>query len=324
MRAAVVSEPGGPEVLHVEHRPMPPVPTGWVLVEVRAFGLNRSELVTRAGGSGDAVRFPRVLGIECVGEVADPGTTDLLPGQTVIAAMGGMGREFDGGYAEFCLLPRSHVIPVRSNLAWRDLGAIPESFGTAWGSLDLLRLTAGSLLLVRGATSSVGMAAITIAKNRGLRVIATTRQERKRAALRDNGADVVLIDDGTIAPQVRELVPDGADALLELIGPRVIPDSLAALKSGASGCLTGYLGQGWQEVDRARSEALRLGITLETFGSNVMNASTYGTIFQSIVDEIEHGRYRVNVDRVFTLADIARAHAYMEANHAAGKVVGTP
>ena len=97
MRAAVVHEPGGPEVLKIEERPIPQARAGWVFVRVRAFGLNRSELITRAGGSGDAVKFPRVLGIECVGEVVDAPGTSLTRGQTFVAAMGGMGREYDGG-----------------------------------------------------------------------------------------------------------------------------------------------------------------------------------------------------------------------------------
>jgi NADPH2:quinone reductase len=90
MQAAVVHKPGGPEVLRVEERPVPEPRPGWVLVRVRAFGLNRSELVTRRGGSGDAVRFPRVLGIECVGEVVEAPDADLLGGQRIVAVMGGM------------------------------------------------------------------------------------------------------------------------------------------------------------------------------------------------------------------------------------------
>src|SRR5436190_16936393 len=135
MRAVVVRRPGGPEVLRLEERPIPAARPGWVGVRVRAFGLNHSELITRAGGSGDAVRFPRVLGIECVGEVAEAPDSDLEAGRRVVAVMGGMGRDYDGGYAQYALLPASQVMPVDTTLDWPELGAIPESFGTAWGAL---------------------------------------------------------------------------------------------------------------------------------------------------------------------------------------------
>jgi NADPH:quinone reductase len=98
VRAIVVHHPGGPDVLTLEDRPLPAARPGWPLVRVRAFGLNRAELITRSGGSGDAVEFPRVIGIECVGEVVDAADSDLQVGQTVVAAMGEMGRAFDGGY----------------------------------------------------------------------------------------------------------------------------------------------------------------------------------------------------------------------------------
>jgi NADPH:quinone reductase-like Zn-dependent oxidoreductase len=323
MQAVVVHEPGGPEVLRLEQRPIPEPRPGWVLVRVWAFGLNRSELITRAGGSGDAVRFPRVLGIECVGEVVEaPGST-LAPGQRVIAAMGGMGRDYDGGYEQYALLPASQVIPVQTTLGWAELGAIPETFGTAWGTLEELGLHEGQSLLVQGGSSSVGMAAITIAKDRGVTVLATTRQESKRAALLAAGADYVIVADGDVAPAVRALRPDGVNGLCELVGPGPLQQALPALAPQGRVCMTGFLEGDW-DTEAVEAEAERLGVRLRRFGSNVINRDSYEGIFSEIIRAIEEGRYTVNLDRVFAMSEIVEAHRYMEESRAAGKVVVLP
>jgi NADPH:quinone reductase-like Zn-dependent oxidoreductase len=320
MRAIVVHAPGGPEALRLEERPVPQVRPGRVLVRVRAFGLNRAELITRAGGSGDAVTFPRVPGIECVGQVADPSDSGLEAGATVMAVMGGMGRDFDGGYEEYALLPAERVIPVRTSLDWPHLGTVPESFGTAWGSLETLNLGEGASLLVRGGSSSVGMAAITLAKGRGVVVFATTRQERKRARLEAAGADEVIIDSGAVGAQVRERGPGGVDAVLELVGPRTLLDSLKAVRRGGRVCLSGFLEDVWESGDAA-GEAERLGVAFERFGSNALDRATYGEAAREIVAGVETGRYADILDRTFAMDEIQDAHRYMEANRAAGKVV---
>src|SRR5712691_3661131 len=192
MRAIVLEHAGPPEVLEIRSVPRPEPRPGWVLIQVKAFGLNRSELFTRQGYSPGVI-FPRILGIECVGVVqAAPGTS-LQVGQTVAAVMGGMGRQYDGGYAEYTLVPASQVMPLNTELAWEILAAIPETYLPAWGSLfHAMEIEKGMSLLIRGGTSSVGMAAITLAKGRGLRVFATTRSEAKAAALREQGADEVV------------------------------------------------------------------------------------------------------------------------------------
>lgn len=320
MRAVVVHEPGGPDVLTLEDRPIPAVRPGWVLVRVRAFGLNRAELITRSGGSGDAVTFPRVIGIECAGEVVDASDSDLEVGQAVVAAMGEMGRAFDGGYQQYALLPVTHVIPVETALDWATLGAIPETFGTAWGSLEELRLTSGDSVLIHGGTSSVGMAAITIAKDRGVTVFATTRQEAKRAALAANGADHVLIDDGAVAAQVREITPGGVLGLYELVGADALLDSLHAVADGGRACIAGYLEDEW-ELAPAQIKAQDLGVPLAVYSSNVINRASYGQVLQDVIHAVEEGRYRVNIDRTFELDEIRDAHRYMEANRAVGKLV---
>jgi NADPH:quinone reductase-like Zn-dependent oxidoreductase len=180
MRAAVCPAPGAPEVLEIRDLPVPAVREGWSLVEVKAFGLNRSELRTRQGHSPD-VTFPRVLGIECVGLVAASTDPKLPEGTTVAAVMGEMGREFDGGYAEFALLPNPLLMPIATTLPWEVLGALPETYLTAQGSLDALGVEPGrgERLLIRGGTSSVGLAAASIAAALGTELAATTRRQAK-------------------------------------------------------------------------------------------------------------------------------------------------
>ena len=171
MRAAVLEAPGPPEALQIREIPIPTPRPGWVLIRVKAFGLNRSELHTRLGLAED-MTFPRVLGIGAIGIVAAAPGGEFGVGQQVATMMGGMGRTFDGGYAEYTRVPASQVIPFHSTLDWATLGAVPEMLQTAYGSLTIgLDMQPGQSLLIRGGTSSVGMAAAVLAKDHGLTVL---------------------------------------------------------------------------------------------------------------------------------------------------------
>ena len=319
MKAVVVEKAGGPEVLRLKDIPKPEAREGWVLIAIKAFGLNRSELFTRQGHS-PSVTFPRVLGIECAGLVEAAPGTGFTPGQRVIAITGGMGRAFDGGYAEYVSVPQSCVLPVETDLDWATLGAIPEMFQTAHGSLtDALEVAEGHTLLIRGATSSVGMAAASLAVDMGATVIATTRNAAKIAGLKENGATHVILDDGEIAGQVRALYPGGVDRILELIGTTTLLDSLRAAKRRGVVCMTGILGGQWVLERFEPLEQIPFGVRLTTYSGGAEDLPPEA--LQAIIQGIKDGRVRVNLDRVFKIDEIVEAHRYMESNQASGKIV---
>jgi NADPH:quinone reductase-like Zn-dependent oxidoreductase len=319
MKAAVIAEAGGPEVLKIERRPIPPPKDGEVLIRVKAFGLNRSELFTRQGHSPD-VKFPRILGIEAVGVVeAAPGSA-FRQGDKVATAMGGMGREFDGGYAEYTCVPATQVQAFTSDLPWEMLGALPEMLQTAWGSLvKSLRLAQGERLLVRGGTTSVGLAAAAIAKNHGVVVAATTRNPDRADLLRSSGVDYVFIDTGSIAEQVREAFPDGIDKVLELVGVTTLEDSLRCAKQGGIVCMTGIVGNKWAFDNFSPMEAIPTAVCLTVYGGGAEDFMA--TPLQELVDQIAAGTLHIQVGKTFSLDEIVEAHRCMEENRAGGKIV---
>jgi NADPH:quinone reductase-like Zn-dependent oxidoreductase len=319
MKAVIIREPGAPEVLTIEELPVPkPVP-GWVLIRVKAFGLNRSELFTRQGHS-PGVHFPRVLGIEAVGVVEDAPTGEFEVGQTVATAMGGMGRAFDGSYAEYTSVPSNQVQAIRTSLSWDTLGALPEMIQTAWGSLNrALRLMAGQSLLIRGGTTSVGLAAAVLAKRQGATVAATTRKADREAMLKDNGADHVFIDTGEISGDVRRVFPDGVDKVLELVGTTTLLDSLQSTARFGSVCMTGMVGNAWEFDQFSPMGAIPSTVNLTTYSGGEQDF--IDTPLQTVVNEIEAGRMTPRIGRVFQLDNIVEAHRCMENNAAAGKIV---
>jgi NADPH:quinone reductase-like Zn-dependent oxidoreductase len=325
MRAAVCVRAGGPEVLEIREVPVPAVRAGWSLVRVKGAGLNRSELRTRQGHS-PSVRFPRVLGIECAGTVAESTDPGVPEGTTVAAVMGEMGRGFDGGYAEYALLPNSLLIPVTTTLPWDVLAALPETYLTAIGALDALGVGPGGRgrLLIRGGTSSVGLAAISIAAGYGVETAATTRREDRVGALKAAGASYPFVDDGgSLAGPVKAVWPGGPDSVLELVGAGTVLDSLRLVRRGGTVCVAGSL-SGWAIPGFEPIAMIPPGTRLTAFHSDSLKGSAGAVALQRIVREVEAGVYQPHVDRVFDLDNIVAAHRYMEGNEATGKLVVVP
>jgi len=319
MKTVVLYNPGQAENLIIEDRPVPIPNAGEVLIKIKAFGLNRSELMTRKGFS-PSVKFPRVLGIECVGEVEGDPSGQYSKGQKVMAFMGEMGRAYDGSYAEYTSVPKQITYPFESTLPWEVLGAIPEMFQTVHGSLVLaLDIKHKETLLIRGGTSSVGLLAAQLARNRGLTVIATTRKPGKEQQLTVNGASHVIIDDGEIAPRLREIYPEGIEKVLELVGTRTLKDSLKCLKAGGTACMTGMLSESWSLKEFSPMEFIPAAVRLTVYDSGQLRSPV--TAFQKFIEAVENGKIKLSIGRVFNLNEIVEAHQLMESNQANGKIV---
>jgi NADPH:quinone reductase len=319
MRAVVVDQPGPPEVLQIRELAIPRPEAGQVLIRVKAFGLNRSELHFRQGLATSGT-FPRVPGIEAAGIVAAAPGAEYPQGTQVVTMMGGMGRAFDGGYADYVLVPAAQVTAFASDLSWEQLGAVPEMLQTAYGSLTVgLQASPGQSLLIRGGTSSIGMAITVLAKRQGMTVYATTRREEARAQLERLGADHILVDDGTIADRIRDLAPDGVDGAVELVGVNVLKDTLRAVRPGGTVCFTGMLSDQWTIAEFYPMDWLPNGVRLTAYSGEA--ADLPGSVLHDFLDAVAAGHATIPLGRVYRLDQIVQAHHDLEAGALGGKGV---
>lgn len=321
MRAVVVTRPGGLDALEVKGIPVPSREPGWVRIAVKAFGVNESEVSTRKGESDPEVTYPRVPGIEAVGVVDEADEDgDLRSGQQVATMMGGMGRAFDGSYAQYVTVPATQVLPFETTLPWNVVGALPEMFQTAYGSLTTgLDLRAGQTLLIRGGTSTVGLSAAVIAKEMGAIVISTTRHADRTDELRAIGVDHPIVDDGTIAQQVRDLAPDGVDAVLELVGCTVLPDTFGCARRRGTVCFTGALAGGWTIPDFSPF-MIPGGVRLTSYAGEAADLPPH--VFQQQLQAIADGRLKAPIAKTYKgLEHVRDAHADVESGTTPGKHV---
>ena len=324
MRAIVIKQHGGPEVLAIEQRPDPTPTPEEVLIDVKAFGLNHAEVYFRSGAWGDVAE---ITGIECVGTVRHDPMELFRRGQKVAAIVGGLGRTLNGSYAEKVAVPRSNVVAFESDLPWETLAAIPESYATAWTALiGILKVNAGDTVLIRGATSALGQAAVNVAAGVDARVIATTRKEERAPLLRKIGAHEVLIESPQLSNRVLASRPEGVDAVLDVVGNTTVLDSLAALRRGGTVCEVGFLGGGGPLTVEPIFQ-IPSGRHFTVFASALVTGSAEFPLseipLQTIVDRVAAGEYKAQPARVFRFDQIQEAHRVMEAGTATGKLVVT-
>ena len=319
MRAIIIEQFGGPEKLVIQNLPEPEPRPGQVVIEVKAFGINHAETHMRKGEWAEAAK---VSGIECVGVVkACPGG-EFNAGQKVAAFMGGMGRTINGSYAEYTSVPVSNVVAIESELSWAELAAIPESYATAWTCLHRnLELKSGQMLVLRGATSALGQAALNIAAHAGANVIATTRNPDRAQKLTALGARRVELERPDLS---RHIAEKRVDAVLDLVGNSTILDSMAMVRRGGRVCLAGFLGGLAPVASFNPLLEMPSSVQFSFFGSFVFGALEFPVSdvpFQEIVDRVAAGEYQAKPARVFRFEEIQDAHRLMESNQANGKIV---
>lgn len=314
MKAVMIDKPTKGEYVVLSKTAVPEEKPGWVVVKVKAFGMNHSEEILREFEiQNDYIQKPIIPGIECVGEIVNASDSGWKVGQKVVALMGGMGRSFNGSYAEYALLPIHHVFPVESELLWMDMAAIPETYFTAWGSLfQCLRLTKEDKLLVRGATCALGYVAIQLAKALGCTVVGTTHREGKMQLLKGAGCDECIIDDGSLCGKV-----SGITKALELIGIKTLKDTMMIIEQGGIVCNTGVLGKvyEWNHFDPIKD--IPNGVCLTGFYSNDPTKS----VMQDIFRFMDEHQLKPLIGATYRFEDIRDACIALDSGKVNGKIV---
>ena len=265
MRAIILKGFGGLDSLVYTDIPKPLPKDGEVVIKVQGFGINHAEMHMRRGEWAEAAE---VSGIDCVGIVDSCPGGEFPVGTKVAAQMGGLGRTVNGSYAEYTRVRAANVALIESDLPWSQLAALPETYATAWTCLFRnLNLAAGQTLVLRGATSSFGQAALKMAVAADARVIATTRSSKRFSTLENLGASRVELERPDLAAHIGE--SKKIDAVLDLVGNSTILDSLDMLRRGGTACLAGWLGGLDPIGDFNPLLRMASGVNLNFFGSFV-------------------------------------------------------
>ncbi|KAF4444302.1 Quinone oxidoreductase PIG3 [Fusarium acutatum] len=340
MRAILISEFGPVENLVIKDVPRPSATLpSTALIRIKAFGINHAEMHMRRGEWAESVP---ISGIECVGIIEECPGGEFPPGTPVAALMGGLGRTIPGSYAEYTVANTNNIVALgetgeRLPLSWADVATLPESYATAWTclfrNLDLQR---GQRILIRGATSSFGRAAINLAVDAGAIVTATTRSEAKFATLREIGVAETVVETPDLGKHL--LASDEFnkfDSVLDLVGNSTIVDSLHLVHRDGRVCLAGWLGgldpiKGPLGPDESRgfNPLLQMasGVHLSFFGSFVFGTEEFPVSdvpLRSIMLKVAEGKIDAKPWKVFGFEEIHTAHRAMENGEANGKMVVT-
>jgi NADPH:quinone reductase-like Zn-dependent oxidoreductase len=337
MRAVRIHQFGGPEVLTYEDVPDPALGKDQVMVRVRACSLNHLDVWVRNGLPG--VKLPHILGSDIAGEVAEIGeyVSEFKTGQRVLVApmhfcghcekcveglqnqcrtFTVLGNGVDGGNCELIAVPPANVIPIPESLDFAPAASVPLVFVTAWHMLvGRAGMRPGQTVLVLGASSGVGIAAIQIAKLFHCRVITTAGDEAKLAKGKELGADYGINHyQQKISEEVRKITnKEGVDIVVEHVGAATWDESVRSLKTGGTLVTCGATTGPNVAIDLRHLFARQLSLLGSYMG-------TMGELHE-VLKHLFGGRLKPVVDRVFPLSDIRAAHQYLEKSQMFGKVV---
>jgi len=325
MKAIILDGFGDVSHLVIKDVDKPKPKDGFVLINIKAFGVNHAESHMRQGQWAESMP---IIGIECVGVVEACPTNEFTPGTVVAALMGGLGRTINGSYAEFTNAKVTNVVSFGSTappLPWDQLAALPESYATAWTFLfGNLEIRPGQKLLIRGGTSALGKAAINLAVNHGVKVVATTRTESRHQELLELGVDSVVQEGLGLPTRLSSKVEDLFDSVLNLVGNTVLLESLELVRRGGRMCHGGWLGglapiDGFDPLTQMKS-----GVHFSFFASFHFGNAEFPLSqvpLHDIVKLVAEGRFKARPSKVFKFEEIREAHQVMDANQANGKIV---
>lgn len=319
MRAVVIAEPGGPEVLTPSDVDAPTPGPGEILIRVAAAGVNRPDALQRAGQYAPPPTASPLPGLEAAGHVAavGPGVARWKEGDAVCALLPG------GGYAEYVVTPADHALPLPEGLSMAEAACLPETFFTVWSNVfDRGRLRAGEAFLVHGGSSGIGTTAIQLATRFGARVFATAGSDDKCRACEALGAErAINYRDEDFVAVLREA--GRADLILDMVGGSYMPRNVKALKDDGRLVQIAFLGGPKVELNFAEVMMRRLTITGSTLRpqSPLAKARIAEALERHVWPLINSGAVRPVMDRSFPLEDAAEAHRRMESSEHIGKIV---
>ncbi|MEX5688255.1 NAD(P)H-quinone oxidoreductase [Pseudomonas silesiensis] len=322
MTQVEITQPGGPEVLQPNQVPVPTPGPGEILIRVHAAGVNRPDVIQRAGKYPMKPGMSPIPGLEVAGEVVaiGQGVTEFILGDSVCALTNG------GGYAQYCVAPASQALPIPQGMDWLQAAAIPETFFTVWANLfDLGGASKGQRALIHGGTSGIGTTALMLCREFGIKAFATAGSEEKCAAIRQLGAEAINYREQDFVQVIQEKTAGkGVNVILDIMGGSYLNPNIAALGMDGRLVMLGFLGGAQaKEVDLMAILGKRATITGSLMRSRTREekASIAEQLREYVWPVLAAGRCLPMIDKVYPLADAAQAHARMEAGEHIGKIV---